>query len=51
MAAKEPIELGTDDISNDWSQFLNRLYDMTVKLKVPGRKAKGISRLITPVRI
>ena len=41
MAGKEPIELGTGDISEDWTVFLAKLYDLGVGLKVPGRKAKG----------
>lgn len=35
-----PIEMGTRDISDKWDQFLKELYELTVFLKVPGRKAK-----------
>lgn len=34
------IEMGTRDISDHWDTFLNELYELTVLLKVPGRKAK-----------
>ena len=47
MASKEPIELGTDDINQDWQLFLTKLYELGVKLKVPGRKAK--SKTIIPI--
>ena len=35
-----PIEMGTRDISDKWDTFLKELYELTVFLKVPGRKAK-----------
>lgn len=32
--------MGTRDISDKWDTFLKELFELTVNLKVPGRKAK-----------
>lgn len=37
---KKKLELGLCDISDDFTLFLNMLFEMVQELKVPGRKAK-----------
>jgi hypothetical protein len=33
--------MGVSDIIDNWTTFLNELYDVGTVLKVPGRKAKS----------
>jgi len=40
MNGIEPIEMGTRDIYMEWQPYLNALFNMVQKLKIPGRKAK-----------
>ena len=37
----EKLEQGTQDVSDDWKEFLNSMFQLVQTLKVPGRKAKG----------
>ncbi len=34
------MDMGLVDITDNWTQFLNELYEVGTVLKVPGRKAK-----------
>jgi hypothetical protein len=34
------MEMGLLDITDNWTTFLNELFEMGTVLKVPGRKAK-----------
>ena len=35
------VEMGLSDIIDNWTTFLNELYEVGTVLKVPGRKAKS----------
>ena len=35
------VEMGVNDIVDNWTTFLNELYEVGTALKVPGRKAKS----------
>ena len=34
------FDMSTNDIVNNWSQFLNELFEVGTIMKIPGRKAK-----------